>query len=575
MFKLRKYLKGYTFRFFVGPFFKFLEAVFELIVPLVMIQIMKEGINNKDINYILKMGVVLILLGVFGYLFSLICQYFASVVSQGFGRALRHDLFDHINKLSFSDIDRYGTSQLITRLTNDVYQAQTGIAYVMRLLVRSPFIVIGSIVCSLMIDPILGIVFCVVGPIISILLVWMLKVISDFFKKIQKKLDVISLHTRENLTGVRVVRAFSKQEEEIEKFNEINDDFTKLNLKVSKLQSLLNPLTFVIINIGVVVILYVGGIRIDLGFITQEELIAFVNYMTQVSVAVVAMANLFIILSKANASSLRIYEVLQLEKRKDEGVMEFDSASNETVRFDNVSLNYTGKNEDELSGLTFTLNKNEMVGIIGATGSGKSSLVNMIDGFYLPTNGDIYISGINIKDLKLSSLHDHISIVSQKAVLYSGTIRSNLEFGRSNVSEDEIINALKVAQAYDFVMEKENKLDEEVTQGGKNFSGGQRQRLTIARSLVKKPDVLILDDSSSALDFKTDRDLRFALRQNITASTIIIVSQRITSILDCDKIIVLDDGKIVGMGTHNELLKTCKEYKEIYNSQVKEGDKHE
>ena len=362
MFKLRKYLKGYWGRFFIGPLFKFLEAVFELIVPLVMIKIMDVGIVNNDTNYIWKMGLVLFILGVVGLCFSLTCQYFASVVSQGFAKNLRHDLFKHINEISFSDIDKYGTSHLITRITNDIYQAQTGIAYVMRLVVRSPFIVVGSIVAAVLIDPVLGIVFCVIGPIISVLLIVILSYITKQFKKIQKRLDHISLVSRENLSGVRVVRSFSKQEEEIERFEDSNEEFTKANLRVSKIQAYLNPLTFALINIAIVFIMYYGGLRVDSGYITQGELIAFINYMNQVSVAVVAMANLFVLLSKGNASSERIYSLLSIEPKIISGLKAFDKESQVTVEFQDVFLNYTNSNDDELENITFALNKGEMVG---------------------------------------------------------------------------------------------------------------------------------------------------------------------------------------------------------------------
>ena len=572
MFKLRKYLKGYWGRFFIGPLFKFLEAVFELIVPLVMIKIMDVGIVNNDTNYIWKMGLVLFILGVVGLCFSLTCQYFASVVSQGFAKNLRHDLFKHINEISFSDIDKYGTSHLITRITNDIYQAQTGIAYVMRLVVRSPFIVVGSIVAAVLIDPVLGIVFCVIGPIISVLLIVILSYITKQFKKIQKRLDHISLVSRENLSGVRVVRSFSKQEEEIERFEDSNEEFTKANLRVSKIQAYLNPLTFALINIAIVFIMYYGGLRVDSGYITQGELIAFIN---QVSVAVVAMANLFVLLSKGNASSERIYSLLSIEPKIISGLKAFDKESQVTVQFQDVFLNYTNSNDDELENITFTLNKGEMVGIIGGTGSGKSSIINMIPRFYDAKSGIVKVSGIDVKEMNLQSLRENIGIVPQKSVLYSGTVASNLKWGKSDATVEEMTQALKIAQAYDFVMEKEDKLDTVVLRGGKNFSGGQKQRLCIARALIRKPSILILDDSSSALDFKTDRDLRMSLRENLKDQTVIIVTQRCTSIMDCDKILVIDDGKIEGIGTHEELLKTSKVYQDTYYSQVKEGKSDE
>lgn len=572
MFKLKKYLKGYWGRFFIGPFFKFLEAVFELIVPLVMIEIMDNGIANNDTAYIWKMGLVLFILGALGLCFSLICQYFASVVSQGFARNLRHDLFKHINEISFSDIDKYGTSHLITRITNDIYQAQTGIAFIMRLVVRSPFIVIGSIVAAVMIDPVLGIVFCVIGPVVSILLVVVLSYITKQYKTINKKLDKISLVSRENLSGVRVVRSFSKQNDEIEKFEESNEEFTQANLRISRIQAYLNPLTFALINLAIVFIVYYGGIRVEFGHITQGELISFVNYMNQISVATVALANLFVILSKGNASSQRIYNLLMIDAKIVGGDIPFNKQEENVVEFKNVYLNYTGSNDDELENISFSIKKGEMLGIIGGTGSGKSSIVNLIPRFYDSKDGQIKISGIDIKDLNLKSLRDNIGLVPQKSVLYSGTIASNLKWGKEDATEEEMIEALKISQAYDFVMEKPEGLNEVVLQGGKNFSGGQKQRLSIARALIKKPSILILDDSSSALDFKTDRNLRKALRENIHDTSIIIVSQRCTSIMDCDKILVIDDGKIDAMGTHEQLMKQSKIYQDIYRSQVKDGE---
>lgn len=572
MFKLKKYLKGYWGRFFIGPFFKFLEAVFELIVPLVMIEIMDKGIPNNDTAYIWKMGLVLFILGALGLCFSLICQYFASVVSQGFARNLRHDLFKHINEISFSDIDKYGTSHLITRITNDIYQAQTGIAFIMRLVVRSPFIVIGSIVAAVMIDPVLGIVFCVIGPVVSILLVVVLSYITKQYKTINKKLDKISLISRENLSGVRVVRSFSKQNDEIEKFEEGNEDFTQANLRISKIQAYLNPLTFALINLAIVFIVYYGGVRVEVGNITQGELISFVNYMNQISVATVALANLFVILSKGNASSQRIYNLLMIEPKIVGGDKSFNKEEENVVEFNNVYLNYTGSNDDELEDISFNIKKGEMLGIIGGTGSGKSSIVNLIPRFYDAKSGQIKISGIDIKDLSLESLRDNIGLVPQKSVLYSGTIASNLKWGKEDATEEEMIEALKISQAYDFVMEKNDGLNEVVLQGGKNFSGGQKQRLSIARALIKKPSILILDDSSSALDFKTDRNLRRLLRENIDDTSIIIVSQRCTSIMDCDKILVIDDGKIDAIGTHEELMINSKIYQDIYRSQVKDGE---
>lgn len=572
MFKLRKYLKGYWGRFFIGPFFKFLEAVFELIVPIVMIQIMDVGIVNNDTSYIWKMGLILFVLGVVGLGFSLICQYFASVVSQGFARNLRHDLYNHINQISFSDIDKYGTSRLITRITNDIYQAQTGIAFVIRLVVRSPFIVIGSIVASILIDPLLGLVFCIVGPIITILLCIILSYITKEFKVIQTKLDKISLVSRENLSGVRVVRSFSKQLEEIDRFEDANEDFTKANLRVSKIQAYLNPLTFAIINIAIVFIMYYGGVRVNIGNITQGELIAFINYMNQISVAVVALANLFVILSKANASSERIHKILSIEPKIISGDKLFNPHYPVSVEFENVYLNYTDSNDDELEDISFSLNKGEMIGIIGGTGSGKSSIINMILRFYDAKSGIVKVGGEDVRELNLKSLRDNIGIVPQKSVLFTGTISSNLKFGKEDATYEEMIEALKISQAYDFVMEKSAGLESPVLRDGKNFSGGQRQRLCIARALIKKPEILILDDSCSALDFKTDRDLRMALRENGSNQTVIIVTQRCSSIIDCDKILVIDDGRLAMVGTHDELLEKSDVYQDIYYSQVKVGE---
>lgn len=570
MFKLFSYLKDYKKQAILGPIFKLLEAVFELIVPLVMAKIIDVGVANKDVNVVLKLGGVLILLGVVGLASALVCQYFASVASQGVGTNIRNDLFKHINSLSHSEIDTIGTPSLITRITNDVNQVQTAVAMLIRLAVRAPFLLIGSTIMAMTLDLKLALIFFIAAPLIAIVLYFVMKKSIPFFTVIQRKLDGISLITRENLEGVRVVKAFSKEEHEMNRFKDASENLSDLSISVGKISALLNPVTSLILNFAIVAILWFGGIRVDNGHLTQGELIAFVNYMTQLSLVLVVVANLVILFNKAAASSKRINEIFDIKPsitNKDKTIDKSIEGS-AMIEFKNVSFSYKDSNEESLSNLNLTINKGETIGIIGGTGSGKSTFINLIPRFYDATKGSILIDGIDIKDIDLKTLRKKIGIVPQKAVLFSGTLRENMLWGNKDATDEDIANALEISQGAEFVNKLPDKYDTVLNQGGKNLSGGQKQRLTIARALISKPEILILDDSASALDFATDAKLRHSIKEKVTHSTVILVSQRATTIKDADKIIVFDSGEIKGIGTHNELLESCDVYKEICLSQL-------
>ncbi|MBS5985361.1 ATP-binding cassette domain-containing protein [Clostridium paraputrificum] len=572
MFKLIPYLKDFKKECFLGPLFKLLEAILELIVPLVMAKIIDIGVKSYDTSYIIKMGILIIILGIVGLGSALVCQYFAAKASQGFGTKLRNELFRHINSLSHSEIDNIGTPSLITRIINDVNQLQVAVAMAIRLGVRAPFIILGSAIMAMFINLKLSLIFFLSIPLIVLTLYLVMGKAIPLYRVIQKKLDKISLITRENLEGVRVVRAFSKQEVEKDRFNIAALDHSNTAIKVGKLSALLNPLTFMIMNFSIAFIVWFGGIGVNNGNFTQGEIIAFVNYMTQILLTLIVVANLVIIFTKASASATRVNEVLDtkssIKEASSSTKVQATNNSSKIIEFKNVSFSYNNSKQYSLENISLSINKGETIGIIGGTGSGKSTLVNLIPRFYESTEGEIFINGENIKNYSLKNLRNLFGIVPQKAVLFTGSLRENMKWANKNASDEEILMALDIAQCSDFLSNLKDGLDTSVLQGGKNFSGGQKQRLTIARALVGSPKIIILDDSSSALDFATDLKLRQALNTYAKDITTIIVSQRASSIKNSDKIVVLDDGKLAGIGTHEELLENSEVYKEICLSQL-------
>lgn len=574
--KLLSYLKDYKKESILAPIFKMLEATFELLVPLVMAAVIDKGIANKDTPYIIKMCLIMILLGVVGLICSSVAQYYAAKAAVGFGSKLRHALFSHIQGLSFTKQDQAGTATLITRMTSDVNQVQNGVNMVLRLFLRSPFIVFGAMVMAFTIDVRAALVFVVTIPALSVVVFGVMYVSIPLYKKVQAKLDEVLKTTRENLTGVRVIRAFHLENEEIKKYGQRNDELTRMQLFVGRISALMNPVTYVIINGATAYLIYQGAIQVDGGVITQGEVVALVNYMSQILVELIKLANLIITVTKAFACANRIQgvfeisnEVIQLDSTFD-GVNHFQD---EMVSFQNVGLTYHNAAEESLSDITFSVKKGETIGIIGGTGSGKTSLVHLIPGFYPNTRGCIRIDGKNIEDYDSAELREKIGIVMQQSVLFKGTIEENLRWGKRDASQEELTEALKTAQAYEVVTNKAGGMQAPVSQGGKNFSGGQRQRLTIARAIIRKPDILILDDSASALDYATDAALRTSLREMKERPTVFIVSQRASSIRYADKILVLDDGMLKGAGTHAELLRNCSVYQEIYYSQYPKQEK--
>ena len=572
---LMKYLKDYKKECVLSPLFKLLEATFELFVPLVMAAVIDKGIGHADKPYIVKMCLVLIALGIIGLVCSITAQFFAAKAAVGFATKLRHSLLGHIQSLSFSEIDTLGTSTLITRMTSDVNQVQNGVNLVLRLLLRSPFVVVGAMVMAFTIDVKAALIFVVAIPLLCIVVFAIMFVSIPLYKKVQAGLDRVLLGTRENLTGVRVIRAFNKEKDEVERFNESNAALTKIQMYVGRISALMNPITYIIINGGIVALIYVGAIRVDSGAISQGQVVALVNYMSQILVEVVKVANLIISCTKALASANRIESIFDVKASvcdKTE-VMLGDNSSEYAVEFNNVYLKYKDAGEDALSNIDFKVKRGETVGIIGGTGCGKSSIVNLIPRFYDATGGEVKVNGVNVKDQPVEKLRDIVGMVMQKAVLFKGTIRDNMKWGNENATDAEIYDALDISQSREFVEQKPDKLDEMIEQGGKNLSGGQKQRLTIARALVKKPQILILDDSASALDFATDAKLRKAIASMEGKMTVFIVSQRTSSIQHADKIVVLDDGQIVMIGTHEELLEKCEEYREIHYSQISKDEK--
>lgn len=563
--KLLVYLKDYIKESILGPLFKLLEALFELFVPLVIAAIIDTGIENGNTGYIIKMCLVLVLLGFVGLAFSITAQYFAAKASVGFVSKIRHVLFGHIQSLSYSELDQIGTSTLITRMTSDMNQVQNGMNLALRLLLRSPFVVFGAMIMAFTIDVPSAMIFVYVTIVLLIVVFGIMLGSIPLYKKVQQKLDAVMTVTRENLTGVRVIRAFCKEDEETDDFINKNNELTASQKFVGKISALMNPVTYVIINLAIIRLIHTGAVRVEASILTQGAVVALYNYMSQILVELIKLANLIINITKSIACGNRIQAVLDIKPDLESG----NSSCNEgSVEFDHVNLRYKNAGADSLSDITFTAAKGETIGIIGGTGSGKSSLVNLIPRFYDAASGEVKVGGVNVKDMDVEQLREKIGVVPQKAVLFHGTIRENMQWGVTNASDDEIMEAIEAAQGLDVIKAK-GGLDCEIEQGGKNLSGGQRQRLTIARALVKKPEILILDDSASALDFATDAALRKSLRELDYHPTVFIVSQRTSSIQHADKIIVLDDGAAVGIGTHDELMKSCSVYQEIYNSQFK------
>lgn len=564
--KLIIYLKEYKKESILGPLFKLLEASFELLVPLVMAAIIDNGINaGAGRPYIIKMCGVLIALGAIGLICSVTAQYFAAKAATGFAAKIRHELFAHIEKLSFSEIDTIGTSTMITRMTSDVNQVQNGVNLALRLLLRSPFVVIGAMIMAFTIDVKAAMIFVVTIPVLAVVIFGIMLVTMPLYKQAQRALDKVLGITRANLTGARVIRAFCREENEKKEFEDKNERLTVIQKYVGKISALMNPVTYVIINAAVIVLIWTGAIRVEAGLLTQGAVVALYNYMSQILVELVKLANMIISITKALACAKRISDVMDTKISLENG--DRQATGNGCVEFKNVSLVYSNSNDEAVSNISFKAQPGETIGIIGGTGSGKSTIVNMIPRFYDAKKGSVEIDGIDVKEYDVTSLRDKIGIVMQKAVLFKGTVRENMQWGKNDATDEEINAALEIAQAKDIIDTKDGGLDYDIEQGGKNLSGGQRQRMTIARALVKKPEILILDDSASALDFATDAALRSAIRKITPHPTVFIVSQRAASIMYADKIVVLDDGEIAGIGTHDELLNSCDVYTEIYYSQ--------
>lgn len=570
--KLLVYLKNYKKESVLAPLFKMLEATFELIVPLVVASIIDNGIKNGDLNLVIRKAGTLVLLAVVGMIAAITAQYFAAKAATGFATEVRHSLFEKIQLFSFTELDNIGTSTLITRMTNDVNQAQSGVNMVLRLFLRSPFIVVGAFVMAMSIDFKAGLIFLLVIAVLSAVVATIMKVTVPMYRDVQNTLDSVTLMTRENLTGARVIRAFTEEEQEYSRFSKKNNLLAHFQRAVGRISALMNPITYIIINLGIVLLIYYGALSVNSGSLSQGQVVALYNYMSQILVELIKFANLIVTISKAFASGSRIATVLDIDStlQSTDDKTVYDSHS---VAFDNVSLKYHGAGDESLTDISFFADKGDVIGIIGSTGSGKSSLVNLIAHYYDATKGKVTVNGRDVKSYDKTELRSNIGFVMQKAVLFAGTVRDNIKWGNQNATDDEINEALKIAQVYDTVYDKDG-LDTVVEQGGANFSGGQKQRLSIARAVVSKPDIIVLDDSASALDFATEKALREAILSLDYKPTLFIVSQRCSSILSADKIIVLDDGKCIASGTNEQLLKSCEVYREIYSSQftIKEAE---
>lgn len=571
MTRLIKYLKNYKLESILGPLFKLLEASFELLVPLVMANIIDIGIKTADKAYIVKMAGIMVILGVVGLICSLTAQYFAAKAAVGFGTELRYELFQHINKLSYSEIDEVGSSTLIARMTSDINQVQSGVNLVLRLFLRSPFIVFGAMLMAFTIDFKAALIFVLAIPLLSLVVFGIMLISMPLYTKVQRQLDKVLLLTKENLTGTRVIRAFNREEEEERQFSAESEMLTKFQLFVGKISALLNPITYIIINGSIIGLVWIGGIQVNEGIITQGAVIALVNYMSQILVELIKLANLIITFTKSLSCANRINQVFEMEPgiedNKDCAVSK-KAPDSLSVEFRNVSFAYKGSKEEALTDISFKAEAGQTVGIIGGTGSGKSTLVNLIPRFYESVKGDVLINGFDVADYALENLRAKIGIVPQRAVLFRGTIKDNLHWGKKDANDCEMYEALKVSQAMEFVEKLDGKLDYSISQGGKNLSGGQKQRLTIARAIVKKPEILILDDSASALDFATDANLRRSIYTMESKMITFIVSQRVSTVRDADLILVLDDGRLAGKGRHSDLLENCEVYKEICTSQA-------
>ena len=570
MFRLRRFLKDYKLQLTIGPLCKLIEAIFELLIPLITADIIDNGVRYGDVGYVLQKGGLMVLLGALGLGFALVCQKSASIASQGFGTKVRNALFRHINTLSHNELDKIGTPSLITRMTNDINRLQLAVAMLIRLVIRAPFLVIGALIMAMTIDLRMSLIFFGAAILIGLVLFLVMNRSVPFYKAMQKKLDTVSLISRENLSGNRVIRAFSRQDSDEERFQDSNEALTKIAVKAGRLSALLNPLTYVIAQAAIIMVVWFGAGFVFDGELKTGEIIALVNYMTQILLAMIVVSNLVVIFTNASASAARVNEVFDTQPSVQEGKGAQPSADKNTpcVSFEEVSFGYPGSGY-ALRNITFTLEKGKTLGIIGGTGSGKSTLVNLIPRFYDAAEGTVRVNGVDVRDYTFEELRSHIGMVPQKAELFSGTIRDNMRWGKRDASEEEIVRALRIAQAYEFVQQMPEKLDKRISAGGKNLSGGQRQRLTIARALVAQPSILILDDSASALDFATDAALRKALRDKTSGMTVIMVSQRVGTVRYADKIVVLDGGELAGIGTHNELFHDCEVYREICLSQLK------
>ncbi|OAB47943.1 ABC transporter ATP-binding protein [Paenibacillus antarcticus] len=573
MFKLAVYLRAYKKEVIIGPIFKLLEAIFELLLPTIVALMINKGIGMRDTSYVFKMGGLMLLLSIVGFGCSLICQYYASRASQGFGTTLRNKLFKHISSLSYAEMDKYGTSTLINRITNDVNQLQLAVAMLIRLVIRAPFICIGAIIMSMILDFRLSLILLVATPVFGIILYFIITRTAPIYRTYQQKLDRIALVLSENLSGVRVIRAFAKSRQERARFNESSEDLTRTAIRVGRISALLNPMTTLVVNTAIIAILWVGSIHINVGELSQGEIIAFINYITQILLALIVVSNLVIIFTKAASSAARINEVLatttSIPDHGDVGSVNVTNRINvPAIQFDHVSFGYNKMGDLALENVTLEIAHGDTIGIIGSTGSGKSTFVNLIGRFYEASQGDIWIDGVHVKDYSLQQLRSRIGIVPQKALLFTGTIAENIRWGSAHATDDEIMKAAAIAQAEEFILKLPEGYNTKVSRGGINLSGGQKQRLTIARAVVAQPHILILDDSSSALDFATDAALRRELRGNSVHMTVLMVSQRVSSVQHADKIIVFEEGRIAGIGTHDELMTGCEVYKEINLSQL-------
>ena len=571
---IMRFLKDYKKECVLAPLFKMLEAIFELFVPLVVSSVIDKGIVNADKGYIMQMCFMLILLAIIGLVCAITAQYFSAKAAVGAATGMRHSLFAHIQTFSFTEMDTLGTSTLVTRMTSDINQVQNGINMVLRLFLRSPFIVFGAMIMAFTIDVKAALVFVAAIPVLALIVFGIMLATRPMYKNVQSGLDKILGITRENLTGVRVIRAFNKEQDEVKRFKNDNESLNRLQKFVGKISGLMNPLTYVVVNVSIIALIWIGGVRVNAGALTQGQVVALYNYMSQILVELIKLANLIITITKALACAGRIESVFDVTSGMADGSVKEAVAKEEQpgVEFKNVSLTYSGSGASSVEGINFKAMKGQTIGVIGGTGSGKSSLVNLIPRLYDATQGEVLVDGVNVKDYDIEALRNKVGIVMQKAVLFKGTIRENMWMGKKGATDEPIDEALEISQSKEFVDSKQGRLDYVIEQGGKNLSGGQRQRLTIARAIVRKPDVLILDDSASALDFATDAALRKAIRGMNNSPTVFIVSQRAASLMYADLIIVLDDGQVAGMGTHDELLANCEVYKEIYESQFKKAD---